>query len=162
MDKKTKNTVMLVLIGAIILLTASLAFGWWGETPTPPPPPPPGDQPVATFETKVRMFNPVWADPYIEWVKSEQTGVGSASISNPELLIFPWEGVLKLKVYYPQGQVQVQKKNVKIELNDGLTAAFTWKTKQAGEHTITAELYNKEGNLVDTKTEKVTPEYPIG
>jgi len=153
-----RGPVLLGIIGIIVALVVATGIGWWAPWDSIRPPPP-GDQPEVLFKTDVRLEEPWWASkPHIEWMRSEQ--VGQEMPAGAELKWFPWEGTLKLKITYPEGHLVTLSKKVKVEWNSGITVTFYWKTKQAGTHTLIAELYNKEGVLIDSRGESVTRSAP--
>ncbi|RLI84738.1 hypothetical protein DRP07_00045 [Archaeoglobales archaeon] len=146
------------IVGVLIFFILFTQMGWW--TPAPPPASsPPGDYPEITYLTEVRLEEPWWtAQPHIEWIKSSQSSTPYTA-AKADLVAFPWGGKLKLTITYPGGQVIQLQQNVKVEWNSGKTVPFYWKTKQVGTHLITAELYNGDGMLIDSKTVSVDAPY---
>ena len=154
-----RNKGGLILAGIVIAsaLFVLYGIGWLDITIPPIQPPPDGSLPPVTFKTDVKISEPAWSlQPHIDYVKTEKVGGATASAGKPELLVLPWEGKLKMTVAYPSGDTVVYTKDVKIEWWSERVYTFYWQTKQAGDHLITVELINGDGNVIDSKTETVT------
>ena len=157
MAKKVGTQTLIGIIAVLILALVGLAY-YSDLIPLPPPPPPPDSHPTVTVTTEVVVEKGApWDNFKIKSMDSYQAGTSAA---RSDLMLWPQEGTLKLKVVYPSGHEITITKKIKVESWDSTTVAFNWQTKQEGEHTLIAELYDKEGKLVDTETGKYTPIFP--
>lgn len=153
---KTQNLIKLsifITLVAIVLLALKIYAptpGWGGEIP--------GDNPPVTVETMVKIYM-YFTDPNpnIGEVKSRIISPAELKSERVDVLIFPWEGKLKLEAVAPDGNKVTMYKNVMIDrgLYTERKYYFTWTTKQRGTHAVYVTLYNKEGVEVDSAKEVV-------
>jgi len=156
-----EDVIAFVILGGIVMVTLVLYTGIGVDLPTPTPLPPNGPLPTATYLTRVTIAEPPnTLRPHIESVKTELVGLApytSENVTNgtKHIYIWPWEGKLRLTIQYPYGEVVVMEKNFKIEWWSDIVLEFKWQTRQPGRHVITAEMYDKYGQIVDSMTEEV-------
>lgn len=148
--------------GGIILLSLAaitvLALLFW--TGFAPPPSwggdVPGDSQPITYITTVVLDEPCFAlKPHIESVQTIQGSYPMIpSEFEPQLLpqLLPWVGTLKLTVVPPSGTPIVMQKTVKVEWCSKTTVQFVWVTRQTGSHTLTLELIDGDGVVIDSRT----------
>ena len=152
MERKNVVGLILVALSVGIVVYAVQPYIPW----LTPPANLPGDQPQTTWRTGVVVKHGIIGDPYIETITSTQvSGQGFAIEEKSEIMLFPWEGVLKLEVTSPDGHRVTLSKAIKIEMNEKKTFYFTWTTRQTGQHTLLATLTNKDGTVVNQKQEVV-------
>lgn len=149
-DQKTKysNIFLILAIGLVAYLLLSGSF----RIPPIAPPAPPGDEPEVTVKSDVKCSYYLFEPAKIQSITN--TIVTQSYLNEKvDVALFPFEGVLTLKVAYPRGQVvTVGSQKVKIEMGADIMVTFYWKSKQAGTHIVTARLEDKNGVLTDEKS----------
>jgi len=156
-----EDAIAFVVLGGIIIVTLVLFTGVGIDLPTPIPLPPNGPLPTATYLTKVTISEPPYTlHPSISGIRTELLGLASTennsdSSAMKRLYIWAWEGKLRVTVQYPYGEIVVMEKNFKIEWWSDIVIDFKWQTKQPGRHVVTAEIYDKYGQIVDATREEV-------
>ena len=147
----------LYLIAFTILVIAFLIYVGGFEFSVPIiQPPPPGEYKPVTVVTEVTVSNWGLAPPIIREVKSTIGGTATSTY-NYDLKWLTFEGKLEVKVVYPEGQtIVVGTKNIKMGWFEVKKYSFVWVTKQAGTHKVIVTLYDKDGSILDEKTEEIT------
>lgn len=153
MERKNVVGALLIILSISIVIYAAQPY----FPELQPPGDIPGDQPQTLLQTEIVVKHGLFGDPYIESVTTTQVVVSSQlyTPSGVEILLFPWEGVLKLEITAPNGHKITMSKAIKIETNEQKTFFFTWKTRQTGQHTLLATLMTKEGTTINQKQEVV-------
>lgn len=155
MDKVTRQN----LVGGLLII-AALAIVIYAVQPYLPelvlPPEIPGNLPVKTIQTEVKItLNALGGDPNIDYIYSTEVGAAIASTEEAKIMLFPWQGTLKIEVIAPDGVTVSMSKEVKVELGHSQIYYFTWKTRQSGTHIVIATLINGDGVVVGQKQEEV-------
>jgi len=147
------------LLGGL-LIVAAIAIIIYAVHPYIPefilPPEVPGDYPSKTFQTEIKLtLNALGGDPIIDYVRTYEVTTAIASTESPKIMLFPWQGTLRVDVIAPNGVSVSMDKTVKIELGYSQIYYFTWKTKQTGKHVVVVTLINGDGVVVRQKQEEV-------
>lgn len=155
MDKVTRQN----LVGGLLIIAALAVIIYAVQPYLPefiPPPEVPGNLPAKTIQTeiKISLFS-LWGDPDIDYIRSYEVGAAITSVEDAKIMLFPWQGTLKVDVIAPDGSTVSMSKEVKVELGYSQTYYFTWKTRQSGAHTVIATLINGDGIVVRQKQEEV-------
>lgn len=151
MERKNIVGAILIALSVGIMLYAIQPYIPWFV----PPANIPGNGPQTYWQTAIVVNHALFGDPYIESITSSEIASGQSYTEKSEILLFPWEGTLKLEIYAPDGHKITLTKAIKIETNEKKSFYFTWTTRQTGQHTLLATLINKEGAVVNQKQEVV-------
>jgi len=142
------------LVAFLIVAAVALAVGvtYYYLSPVFPPQTPPGPEQEVTVKTDVKVTRSWLGSTYIESIQNQVLSRPYYEYS-AGVAILPFKGTIVLTVVYPSGdKVTVGSQKIVVELGSSVTVTFFWKTRQAGDHVVTATLYDENGVLVDQKS----------